>query len=286
MSIQDIQAIYDKVYSSKYNDLVKNKQNSLNGLSTQETGVNNQYQALFNDLGNRRKQAAGEYQTQQNQAAVSNARNVAGIRDWMAKNNLLQSGENVDAILRSNTDYGNEKGRIKNAESQYYTQLDTQRANSEREKAQKISDILAKRNQIENSFIGDVQAAKDQLEAQKLRDILALRDQEKQRQLASARARSSYSKGDSLGSRYTASDKEGVRNQFAQMMQDPNANVYQWLTQNKGALVNVLGETEYNRMRGLYNNVNAANARISAKTAALNYAAAGAPTRTPTIIAY
>lgn len=222
MAIADIENLYKKMYESQRQGLKQKTDSELMGLQNQEGQVNNEYQSLFNELGNRRNQAAGEYQTQQNQAAVTNSRNVAGIRDWMAKNNLLQSGENVDAILRANTDYGNERGRIKGAENQYYTQLDTQKANAEREKALKISDIMNRRNLINSSFQEQDQALSAGIEAQKIRDILAYQEQERQRQWQEEQARKQYerqlaasrAKASSTPKKMSTADKDVMKQQY------------------------------------------------------------------------
>lgn len=284
MAISDIEKIYQNMFESQRQNLKNKTDQELLGLTSQENQVNNEYQTLVNELANRRKQAQGEYQTQQNQAAVGNARNVAGIRDWMAKNNLLQSGENVDAILRANTDYGNEQGRIKGAESQYYTGLDMQRGTADREKANRLSDIMGKRNLINNSFNDQVMALQKEMEAQKARELLQYKQQQEAIARQQAAARATRTSGGSRSS--TSNTKDGIRSQFAQLMQDPNANVYQWLEGNRNALINVLGETEYNQMRAMFNNYTNAKGKQAAMQADINYANSGAPTKRPTIVAY
>lgn len=95
----------------------------------------------------------------------------------MAKNNLLQSGESVDALLRNNTDYSNSMGSIAGNEAKYRNEL----ANS--------------RNKINTEFDGDVAAAKAEIEAQKIKAILDYEQQ--QAQLAAARSSASRKSGSS-----------------------------------------------------------------------------------------
>ena len=45
----------------------------------------------------------------------------------MAKNNLLQSGENVDALLRSNSDLSNNVGTINDNQRTYHNTLNTKK---------------------------------------------------------------------------------------------------------------------------------------------------------------
>lgn len=157
MSVQEIQKMYDNLYSSRYNDLVKTKNNSLADLDKQEA------------------ENKENFYNQRNQTAVSNASSKRSIRDYMAKNNLLQSGESVDALLRNNTDYANSMGAINSNEAKFK------------------NDIINSRNKINSEFEGNNNALKGEIEAQKIKDILAY--QEKQAELAAQAAARSYSAG-------------------------------------------------------------------------------------------
>lgn len=168
MSVEQIQKMYDNMYSSKYNDLVKNKTSALSELDKQNAENNE------------------NFYNQRNQAAYENANSKRSIRDYMAKNNLLQSGESVDALLRNNTDYSNSMGTI----------------NSNETKAK--NEILNNRNKINSEFDGNVAAAKAEIEAQKIQAILEWQQQqaqlELQRQQLAARNASSLRRANSSSS--------------------------------------------------------------------------------------
>lgn len=168
MSVEQIQKMYDNMYSTKYNDLIKNKNSALADLDKQEA------------------ENRETFYSQRNQAAVNNAANRRQTRDWMAKNNLLQSGESVDALLRNNTDYSNSMGSIASNEAKYRNEL----ANS--------------RNKINNEFNGNVAAAKAEIEAQKIKAILDYEQQ--QAQLAAARRASGSGRSGKSGKSGTYSD--------------------------------------------------------------------------------
>ena len=192
MSVEQIQKMYDNMYSSKYNDLIKAKNESLSDLDKQEA------------------ENKDNFYNQRNQAAVDNASNRRQVRDWMAKNNLLQSGESVDALLRGNTDYSNSMGSIASNEAKYKNEL----ANS--------------RNKINNEFNGNVAAAKAEIEAQKIQSILEYQQQQEQlelqkQQLAASRAASSRSSSSS--SKYTKSQaKEDLRYEYAYALRSGDYN--------------------------------------------------------------
>lgn len=168
MSVEQIQKMYDNMYSTKYNDLVKNKTSALSELDKQ-SAENNE-----------------NFYNQRNQAAYENANSKRSIRDYMAKNNLLQSGESVDALLRNSTDYSNSMGTI----------------NSNETKAK--NEILNNRNKINSEFDGNVAAAKAEIEAQKIKAILDYEQQ--QAQLAAARRASGSGRSGRSGRSGTYSD--------------------------------------------------------------------------------
>lgn len=184
--------MYDNLYSSKYNDLVKTKNNSLADLDKQES----ENKEIFYN--------------QRNQAAVNNAGSQRSIRDYMAKNNLLQSGESVDALLRNNTDYANSMGAIASNEAKYKNEL------------------ASSRNKINNEFNGNVAAAKAEVEAQKIQSILEYQHQQEQlelqrQQLAASRAASA--KKSSSSSKYTKSQaKEDLRYEYAYALRSGDYN--------------------------------------------------------------
>lgn len=207
MGLKEIQDLYDNLYASKYNELVKKKQQSLADLDTQETTTNNQYTDVVNNLNQKKtdtgnkykqlytgldtKQAEGkqQYYGERNNVAYNAAQKAQQIRDWMAKNNLLQSGESVDAQLRNNTDYSNNMGTVMTNETNFnrdilnnrnqysaeeqgiYNDIGNQISSADREKAQKITDITNRRGSINTGFEGDNNALKSEIEAQRIKDV-------------------------------------------------------------------------------------------------------------------
>ena len=98
-----INAMYDELYKKKQSELEKAKTNSLNELNQQKVD------------------GETEYYNEKNKSSLANVKNVQAIRDYMARNNLLNSGENADAILRNRTDYANDIGRINSDHRNFIT---------------------------------------------------------------------------------------------------------------------------------------------------------------------
>ena len=79
-------------YKKKQSELEKAKNNSLAELNQQKAD------------------GEVEYYNEKNKSSLANQKNTQAIRDYMARNNLLNSGENADAILRNRADYANDIG--------------------------------------------------------------------------------------------------------------------------------------------------------------------------------
>ena len=154
-----INAMYDELYKKKQSELEKAKNNSLNELNQQKAD------------------GEVEYYNEKNKSSLANQKNTQAIRDYMARNNLLNSGENADAILRNRTDYANDIGRINSDHRQFNNNIERQKS------------------KLNSDYNYDLATAKSDYEAQKQKALLDYQMQ--QQQLAAAR---SYSGGGSNGS--------------------------------------------------------------------------------------
>lgn len=151
-----INAMYDELYKKKQSELEKAKNNSLNELNQQKAD------------------GEVEYYNEKNKSSLANQKNTQAIRDYMARNNLLNSGENADAILRNRTDYANDIGRINSDHRQFNNNIERQKS------------------KLNSDYNYDLATAKSDYEAQKQKALLDYQMQ--QQQLAAAR---SYSGGGS-----------------------------------------------------------------------------------------
>ena len=231
--------MYDNMYSTKYNDLLKNKTSALSELDKQ-SAENNE-----------------NFYNQRNQAAYENANSKRSIRDFMAKNNLLQSGESVDALLRNSTDYANSIGTI----------------NSNETKAK--NEILNNRNRINSEFNGNVTAAKSDIESQKIQAILEYQQQQEQlalqkqqlelqkQQLAASRASSSRSSSSSSNSTsYSKPSKTDARSEIQTALKKGQwASVKNML--DSGAIRDTYGTTFEKEVQALYNSMGGVSFNIS-----------------------
>ena len=216
MAIDKIKQMYTELYNSKYGDLERQKNQGLQNASNQEAQVKNnyaevlkqyeqnkletqnKYKTLYTKLDNQQSDAKASYYNQRNEAAVNHAKNTAMARDYLAKNNLLQSGENIDAMLRNNTDYNNNLGTIytneqatnrsiNDARNQYaldeqaaYNSINNLKGAAEREQVQKLNEILAYRKSLEENFGSQLNSLKSEISANAIRDINAYNEQLRQ----------------------------------------------------------------------------------------------------------
>lgn len=288
---QSIEDMYNKLKQAKKTSLENDTQQKLAGLDSQQQALANQYQELQNTLNARKQATQGQYQTlytgldnqlnqgkdqyyqDRNSAALNNAQNTQKIRDYMARNNLMSSGENVDAMLRGNTDYNNNLGNIYSNEQQFtrgigdkrnqysleeqnaYNDINNQLGAADREKAQKIADILNQRNLLNTSMLSELQAYQDQLDAQKVKDVADYN--ERLRQEAAARAQQAAA---ARASAAKASASSATKSAAAQKQKDTDAvwnELYanidqrsgeQFLQQNRSAIISNLGSKVYKDM--------------------------------------
>ena len=161
-----INSMYDELYKKKQSELEKAKNNSLAELNQQKAD------------------GEVEYYNEKNKSSLANVKNVQAIRDYMARNNLLNSGENADAILRNRTDYANDIGRINSDHRNFNNNIERQKS------------------KLNSDYNYDIATAKSDYEAQKQKALMDYKLQ--QQQLAAAYSRSS---GGSSGSGSGLSEK-------------------------------------------------------------------------------
>ena len=161
-----INAMYDELYKKKQSELENAKNNSLNELNQQKAD------------------GEVEYYNEKNKSSLANQKNTQAIRDYMARNNLLNSGENADAILRNRTDYANDIGRINSDHRNFNNNIERQKS------------------KLNSDYNYDIATAKSDYEAQKQKALMDYKLQ--QQQLAAAYSRSS---GGSSGSGSGLSEK-------------------------------------------------------------------------------
>ena len=189
-----INSMYDELYKKKQSELEKAKNNSLAELNQQKAD------------------GEVEYYNEKNKSSLANVKNVQAIRDYMARNNLLNSGENADAILRNRTDYANDIGRINSDHRQFNNNIERQKS------------------KLNSDYNYDLATAKSDYEAQKQKALLDYQMQ--QQQLAAAYSRSSgggYSSGGYSESGITA---EEVKAAMSSLNNDFNAYIKAGDTRN------------------------------------------------------
>ena len=151
MSESQIEAMYKAQYDARQKEYEKAKRKQLEQLALEEkqyenafnstkqqidmnrTNTANRYKEMYNQLQNRYSEGKKRYYNERDTASVDNAKNTQAIRDYMAKNNLLQSGESVDALLRNNTDFSNNMGSIRDNENTFIRNINDTRSGYQRD---------------------------------------------------------------------------------------------------------------------------------------------------------
>lgn len=298
-SRSSIEKMYDQLYKSKYDSLVKERDSALSKLKTRDKSISNQfndtkkqldlsksqlyakYKSLYEGLDTQASEGKENYYNQRNDASYSNAKNTQAIRDYMAKNNLLQSGESVDALLRNNTDFSNTMGDIKGNEQKFNTNLNNTRKNYQteelnnvtsienslasalKERDRMIAELQAQRDDIGNSFNSGVSSMKSEIEYQKLKDIMAYEDAlAAAAASAAAAAARSYSYGSGSSSR-SSSGGSGTNYTSAPTQATTTAQINELLNNGQlakvrdllesGALKKAYSDTYEKKVREMYN---------------------------------
>lgn len=305
MSLDNIKKMYDSLYKSKYDELVRQKESALKETANRENQTNlqykelndkynqnrletqNKYKGLYTGLDNQQAEAKEKYYSDRNTVASQNARQSQQIRDYMAKNNLLQSGENVDAMLRSNTDYsnnmanvytneqntnraiGDKRNEYKLTEQTAYSSIDNAIAAAERERTQKIQELMAYKKSLEDDFLSKNNSLRSEIEASALKEINAYNEQlrreqweaeqqriayERQQQLAAQQASyKSSSGGGGSSSSSTAANKNNMIAEFKDLVSSKNNwKARDFLENSKDQIINQYGYATWSQMNDMY----------------------------------
>lgn len=121
-----INSMYDAQRNSQLNQLKAQRTQAVTGFNQQK------------------KDLAPQYQSQRNQADVTNAQNTTRLRELMAANGINMSGENITAQANMNSSRQNSFNDINNNEQQAYGAIDRQIADvNDPSKDQAINDAIA-----------------------------------------------------------------------------------------------------------------------------------------------
>lgn len=254
---------YTNAYNSTKNQIELNKKNTAN-----------KYQEMYKDLDNQAQEGKNRYYKDRNNASVDHSKNTQAIRDYMAKHNLLQSGESVDALLRNNTDFSNNMGSIRDNENTFNKNITDTRnsylrdetsayANYDKSLADALAEydlnrgrIVQNRTSAENDYLDKLEALKKEVEANKLKDLMAYQ----QSLIAAASSRSSGSGGGgrSYSSSGSSSSNDEVSSAMRALMNDFNKYIKNKDSKNARELLYLglnsvsqgyLSHQDYNKMQ-------------------------------------
>lgn len=306
MGAEDIKKQYENAYNSQVTELERQRQKAFEEATNREnqtkleyeelakqyannkTDATNKYKGLQTGLDTQQADAKNRYYDDRNQASVQNAKSTQQTRDYMAKNNLLQSGESVDAMLRGNTDLSNNLGAIRSSEDKtnlaignqrnaynqeeqsYYQKIDGMIGASEREKTQKLNELLAYRNSATEDYNAKKNSYFQQMEANKIKDINdyneqlrreqvardnELKQQQFQREMAAQQqaARSSSSGGGSAKEPSISERKNQLTSEFMQMTKSKdNLKAKKFLDAEKYNIISEYGDSFYKSLEKAY----------------------------------
>lgn len=215
MGIEDIKKMYDAMENYKIQDFEKAKNKSLA------------------DLQAREEQNKNIFYKQRDDVAYNSAKNTQQIRDYMAKNNLMQSGESVDALLRNNTDYSNRMGNVDSNEAIFR------------------NDIARERNLVNRNYENDTNALRSQIEMEKIKAINEYNERLRQEQLAAQKAayKSTRSSKSSL-----SEEKKNLKAQFMELVKskEGNSKARDFIDNSKDQIVNQYGYAFYKELENAY----------------------------------
>lgn len=239
---------YTNAYNSTKNQIELNKKNTAN-----------KYQEMYKDLDNQAQEGKNRYYKDRNNASVDYSKNTHAIRDYMAKHNLLQSGESVDALLRNNTDFSNNMGSIRDNENTFNKNITDTRnrylrdetsayANYDKSLADALAEydlqrgrIVQSRTSAEQDFSDQIAALKKEVEANKLKDLMAY-----QQSLAAA----SYSGGGSGRSYSSGGSRSGGSSSLSNTDKNTLANEVAYVVKNQRNFAETRNAVETAYMNG------------------------------------
>ena len=250
------------------------KNNANLALDGQQTGVNNNYTDLMATLAKRKTDAEtakttqlgqGEnaFSTQRDQAVQGVNNSMSGARDWLASHGISGSNENADQMGRMQTQLGNKLSGVNVSKNNYDTgvnnnfngvmsEVGNSQMSADREKTQKIAEILAARTSADNTYNSDVQSGNNAIEAQKLQDYQAynerLRQEQVQVQQAEMSRQASYSKSSNAASdkRDKAQAEAELKGIYSEIYTQADVgNGENFLTKNRQGIIEKYGNSVY-----------------------------------------
>lgn len=218
MGIEDIKKMYDAMENSKIQDFEKAKNKSLA------------------DLQAREEQNKNTFYKQRDDVAYNSAKNTQQIRDYMAKNNLMQSGESVDALLRNNTDYSNRMGNVDANEVTFR------------------NDIARERNLVNRNYENDTNALRSQIEMEKIKAINDYNERLRQEQLAAQQAAYKASSARSSSKSSDRVSKNDLKAQFMELVKskEGNSQARDFMDNGKDQIINEYGYAFYKELEDAY----------------------------------
>lgn len=282
MAIADINSIYDNLLKSRLASAKKNRETQILNLENQRGGIDadyqgildqirkvkgdveNRYKGLYTGLDNEKKQGDEQFYRDRNAVDVGVNQNLIRTREALAANNLLGGGANLQAQLNMSTDRMNGLGTVATNQAKYnqtladrraqymmeeqssYNDLENQRLDAERNKAQKLQELMNQINLINSQGMSDDEAIKAEIEAQRIRDILAYQEQAR----AAAARSSGGSSRSSSGSSSKKTSQSSVRQQAYEALDYymKQGQGDEFLRKNAQELKKDLGTQEYYRL--------------------------------------
>lgn len=286
---------YDLLKKSKLEEALNKKNNAISSLQTQQTGIENTYKDLADTLAKRKADLAAKntadnqnldsqlqtgtenYMQQRDQGVIANTNQTKAIQDWYAKNNIANSTASADELGRQATTLANTLGTINSNKNSFETGITNNRnlvnldySNgvndlvnqdnaAQREKAQKLAEILNLITGANSAYDSEAQSINDSVEAEKLKAINDYNEQLRQEAVKAAEAerdrqfqaqQASLSRSSSSNTSSAKAQKEQATNQawsrFNEEFKDGTAD--QYLQQYGSDIINTLGYDVYNEM--------------------------------------
>lgn len=275
LTAADINKYYDDLYKKELDTNKAKEDQQKTALDRNIADTNNQYNNIYKDLdtqyGNDTKvldenKAEGlnkSYQAR-NDLVQTNVTNTNRVRDWMAKNNLLRSGENADAMLRSNTDMTNSLSSNKASENSFLkgvmqklAELGQSRdSNKNKYQTEQNSKINAYKQQISDLDTNTAeQDIFNNVEATRSKDLMTaqseLDDYNRQQAAAAqaARVKATASRTAATNKPKTTKPPTEKESMYSAMQQaGVNGQASQFISENANGISGNLGEATYNDM--------------------------------------
>lgn len=188
------------------------------------------------DLANARAQGVQQYNIQANNTDINYAQQAQKLREMLAGAGALYGGQNVTANLNLSNQRANAMNGITSSENNF------------------LNNNVSQVNTANNSYNANLATLQNTMAADRIKAIQQIQQQRHAEELAAqqeaartaaARVASSSSISNSNGNDLAQMAWEELQRQYA------NGNFQgaaSWLAQNRNALINSIGQTEYNKL--------------------------------------